>query len=64
MIKKCNNFRKRKILESVCIEKYSNFNVSEGLFKLDPLMSTLVVKALPEVVINHTGEVRSGPGVS
>ena len=47
LLYKCNDFIKRRVIESMCIEKYDNFNLSEGAFKLDPIMRSLVVKSLP-----------------
>ena len=49
IIVKCNNYRKRRILESVCIENYNNYNLTEGMFKLDNLMRSLVTRSLPGV---------------
>ena len=43
---KCNNFKKRRMVESVLIDKTDNFNLSKGCFKLDPIMHALVVKSL------------------
>ena len=63
MILKCNNSKKRKILESVCIQNNNNFNLNLGMFKLDPLMRTLVAKSLPDIGISdndRTGRLRPG----
>lgn len=48
LIVKCNNYTKRRILESACIQHYKNFNMSEEMFKLDPIMKSLVIRTLPE----------------
>ena len=45
---KCNNYVKRKIIESVCIDHRQNFNLSEGTYKLDPLMRYMVNKSLSD----------------
>ena len=60
---KCNNSKKRKILESVCIQNSNNVNLNLGMFKLDPLMRTLVAKSLPDIGISdndRTGRLRPG----
>ena len=43
---KCNNFKKRRMVESVLTDKIDNFNLSKGCFKLDPIMHALVVRCL------------------
>lgn len=48
LLYKCNNYVKRKVIESVCIEQTRNFNLSEGTYKLDPLMRFIVHKSLPD----------------
>ena len=60
MLHKCNNFKKRRIVESVCIEKYNNFNLSEGMHKIDPVMRSLVVRSLPPNVLPHSSREPSG----
>ena len=47
LIYTCSNFKKRRIIESVCIEKFPNFNTSDGSYKVDPLTATLVLRSLP-----------------
>ena len=39
-----NNFHLRNVLETACINysKQSNFNTSQGLFKLDPIVSHII----------------------
>ncbi len=44
LLYKCNDLRKRRIRETICIEKYDNFNLCAGAFKLDPIMRSLVDK--------------------
>ena len=51
MLYKCRDFKKRRIVESICIDKYKNFNICEGHFKLDQVMRELVVKSLPPDLI-------------
>ena len=46
---KCHDFRKRKIIESMCIQKFGNFNLSEGTYKLDPVTRSLIDKSLPPI---------------
>ena len=62
MLYKCSNFKKRRIVESVCIDKYNNFNLSEGMYKIDPVMRSLVVRSLPPSVLPHSGREASGRG--
>ena len=47
LIYKCNDYKKRKIIESFCIKKYNNYNLCEGTFQLDPLMYILAERSLP-----------------
>ena len=51
LIYKCNNFHKRRIVESALIDKIDNFNISSGCFKLDPIMRALVINSLPKSTI-------------
>ena len=51
MLYNCSNFKKRRIVESVCIDKYENFNLSEGTFRLDPVIKGLVARSLPPKVL-------------
>ena len=44
---KSNDFKKRKIIEATCIQKYDNFNLNDGTYKLDPLMTSLVERLIP-----------------
>ena len=59
---KCNNYVKRKIIESVYIDQRQNFNLSEGTYKLDPLMRYIVNKSLsdPDNLISSLGRVDAG----
>ena len=52
LIFKCDNYKKRRIVESALIDNFNNFNMSEGSFKLDPIMRNLVIKSLPEKTVN------------
>ena len=48
LLYKCDNYHKRRIVESALIDKIDNFNISSGCFKLDPIMRTLVINSLPK----------------
>lgn len=41
---------KRKIIESLSIQRYNYFDLSEGAFKLDPIMRHLAEKSLSTTV--------------
>ena len=62
LLYKCNNFVKRRIIESVCIQKFDNFNLSEGNFKLDPVICSLVVTSLNLLGNSEQCEVNRGGG--
>ena len=49
MICENNKFRERRILESVCIQHYNNYNLNEGMFKLYPVMKTLIIKTCQQM---------------
>ena len=51
LLYKCDNFHKRRIVESALIDKIDNFNISSGCFKLDPIMRSLVISSLPKNVL-------------
>ena len=38
LLYKCDNFHKRRIVEAALIDKTDNFNISNGCFKLDPII--------------------------
>ena len=48
LLYKCDNFYKRRIVESALIDKIENLNISAGCFKLDPIMRGLVISSLPK----------------
>ena len=48
LLYKCDNFHKRRIVESALIDKIDNFNLSNGCFKLNPIMRSLVISSLPK----------------
>ena len=47
LIYTCSNFKKRRIIESICIDKFPNFNSSDGNYKVDPLTAELVLRSVP-----------------
>ena len=51
LIYNCDNFHKRRIVESALIDKIDNFNLSSGCFKLDPIMRALVINSLPRNIV-------------
>ena len=51
LLYKCDNYHKRRIVESALIDKIDNFNISSGCFKLDPIMRTLVISSLPKNIL-------------
>lgn len=55
---KSNYWRKQRIIESMCMEKYHNFNLSIGMCKLDPIMRSLVEKSL---LLPHTSPTQVMP---
>lgn len=62
LLYKCNNFKKRRIIESACIQKFDNFNLNEGNFKLDPVIRSLVLTSLPSLGNSGQREVDRGGG--
>ena len=62
LLYKCNNFKKRRIIESVCIQKFDNFNLNEGNFKLDPVIRSLVLTSLTPLGNSGQREVDRGGG--
>ncbi len=50
LIHKCNDYKKRKVIESICIQKYNNFNLSEGTYKINPIIRSLVEIFLPSTL--------------
>ena len=47
LIYTCSNFKKRRIIESICTDKFPNFNLSDGNYKVDPLTAELVLRSVP-----------------
>ena len=48
LLYKCDNFHKRRIVESALNDKTDNFNLSAGCFKLDPIKKGFVISSLPK----------------
>ncbi len=65
LIYKCNDYKKCKVIESICIQKYNSFNLSEGTYKTDPIMRSLVERSLPSALSPRIrGGVRWGASFS
>ena len=42
---KCKNFIKRKIMESILVDKVPNFNNSKGAYNFNPILTTILHKS-------------------
>lgn len=64
IIHKYNDYEKRRIIESLCILKCNNINLSDGAFQLDPMIRQLVEKFLPAFLSLSDNDGGRGVGTS